>query len=516
MKLKQLLSGLDRDGAAVPDLLITGVCDHSDRVRPGNLFVAIRGFETDGHNYIEQAVAKGAVAVVAEKATPATVPVFIVKDTRVALAKISKTWFSFPSTQMKLIGVTASNGKTTTAFMIDSILSRAHPRTGLIGTVVVKDGLVTVGAGLTTPNALELYEILGRMETNGCAYVTMEVSSAGQELNRIHGLTFDVVTFNNITREHIDFHGSFEKYWATKTGLVRNLPATAIAVLNADDAAIYGLQDQTQANCITYSLKSNPADIQVTDIDLSTGEGRFRYTIPKPIKRGGIALAAGSVDLALKVLGLHNIYNATVAITVGKLLGVLEQDICSALADFGGVERRFQLIYDREFKVIDDHFANTGNIDLTLATLGLMKYRLLHLLIAIRGSRGPVVNKENTETLVKWLPLLPFGELILTDSIDYAGAHDTVLPEERQAVLNVLDSAGIRYSHYPRLDDAIAAVLGFARPGDVVLMGGCQGLDPGAHIIVPQLAKRFSPLERKNIMQILQGRVAGSSINAPR
>jgi UDP-N-acetylmuramoyl-L-alanyl-D-glutamate--2,6-diaminopimelate ligase len=511
--LAELLSFLDCPGPLSPAPLveITGISDHSARVRPNNIFVAVKGMEHDGHDYIGQAVAQGASAVIAEKAVTAEVPVFIVPDTRIALAQLSKAWYRSPAQGMKMIGVTASNGKTTTAFMIDSILSRHYQFTGLVGTVVVKDGVSTKGADLTTPNSLELYEILARMRDNHCSHVTMEVSSAAQELRRVHGISYDIVTFNNVTREHIDYHGSFERYWEQKTKLVRDLSPAATAVLNGDEPTILALGEKTAADSLSYSLKSNPAPIQITDIDLSAGTGNFRYRVSAPVVSRNFTLAPCDHQFSLKVLGLHNIYNAAVAITVGKLCQVPDDQIQAALASFGGVERRFQLIYDREFKVIDDHFANVGNIDITLATLGLMKYNLLHLLIAIRGSRGSVVNRENTETLIKWLPLLPLGELVLTDSVEFAGVHDVVSPEERTAVLGLLAKAGVRYRHFPRLTEAVLAILTAAGPGDVVLMGGCQGLDHGAHIAVPYLAQRFSPQEKDSILEILKDRVAGSS-----
>jgi UDP-N-acetylmuramoyl-L-alanyl-D-glutamate--2,6-diaminopimelate ligase len=495
----------------IPQLNITGISDNSSQVRPNNIFVAVKGYEFDGHNYIDQAIAQGAAAVIAERRISAEVPIFIVPDSRIALAQLSNAWFGYPGKKMKVLGVTASNGKTTTSFMIDSILSKHYPVTGLIGTVVVKDGRITQGADLTTPNSRQLFEILARMRDNACSHLTMEVSSAGLELHRVHGIDFDIVAFNNVTREHIDFHGSFEKYWHHKTKLVKNLAPTSTAILNGDEPLILELGQQTRADCITYSLKGNPAQIQIEDIDLSTGSGSFRYIISKPIVSRNFTLSPCNMEFKLKVLGLHNIYNATVAITVGKLCQVPDEVIYSALKRFTGVERRFQLIYDGDFKVIDDHFANTGNIDITLATLGLMEYRRLHILIAIRGSRGSTVNRENTETVVKWLPLLPVGELVVTDSEEFVGVHDVVSSEERAAVLDTLDAAGVKYRYYPRLTDSIQAIIQAAQADDVVLMGGCQGLDHGAHVVIPILAKRHSNSERREILQILQDRVAGSS-----
>lgn len=494
-----------------PKLLISGIADHSARVRPGNIFVAIKGFESDGHDFVGQAIAQGAVAVIAEKELTASGPVFIVPDTRIALARLSSRWFSNPAQAMKMIGVTASNGKTTTAFMLDSILSKHYPATGLIGTVVVKDGHSTASATLTTPNSLELQGMLARMRSNGCSHVTMEVSSAAQELERIHGLDFDLALFNNVTREHVDFHGNFQNYWRQKSKLIRNLSATATAILNADEPMILALAEDTAAASITYSLRGNPAPIQISAIDLSRGWGRFSYTISKTIESRNFCLPPCALELKLRVLGLHNVYNAAAAITAGLLCGVPAAKIRQALGQFSGVERRFQLIYDQDFKIIDDHFANPGNIDISLATLGLMKYNRLHLLIAIRGNRGAVVNRENTETLVKWLPLLPLAELIFTDSEDYTGAHDRVSPAERDAVFAILQAGAVKYRHFPRLADAVAAALANAETDDVILMGGCQGLDHAAHIAVPLLAQRFLPKERNAILAILKNRIAGSS-----
>lgn len=486
---------------------ITGVSDHSGKVQPGNIFVAVTGYKLDGHDFVEKAIERGAVAVVAERELELPVPVIVVPDSRIALAELSNAWFDFPARSFKMIGVTASNGKTTTSFMIDHILSSHFARTGLVGTVVVKDGEQVVSADLTTPNSLELYQWLAAMRQNKCSHVIMEVSSAGQELHRVHGIDYDIATFNNVSREHIDFHGSFESYWRTKSRLIRNLGPHAIAVLNGDQELIAGLREQTAADAILYTLTGNPAQIVIREVDLSTGAASFRYTIPQDIAGNNYSLPACDLEIGLKVLGLHNVYNATVAITVAKLCGVPDEKIVSALADFGGVERRFQLIYDGDFKIIDDHFANAGNIDITLRTLGLMKYNKLHLVIAIRGNRGSIVNGENADAVVQWLPQLPVDQLILTDSVEYVDEHDRVSDEERSTFLGILDAAGLEYTHLPQLTDAIELALKGVAPDDVIMLAGCQGMDHGAHVIIPMVARRHPRHEQEKILKILKDRV---------
>lgn len=509
--LSDLLSGTNLNlNLPIENPEITGICNNSTRVKPGNIFVAIKGYKFDGHDFIDMAIENGASAIVAEQKLSASVPVIQVNDGRIALAELSKVWYQHPTDKMKMIGVTASNGKTTTAFMIDHILSSYFYTTGLIGTVVVRDGKSAVSANLTTPDSQELYQWLGRMRDNNCSHVTMEVSSAGQEQHRVHGISYDIATFNNLSREHIDLHGSFEKYFAEKSKLIRNLPASSVAILNADVPLILGLREQTAASSISYSLKDNPADIQIKDIDLSTGAANFKYVIPRNVS-GDHPLPSCNLDVSLKVLGLHNVYNASVAITVAKLCGVPDEEILAALADFTGVERRFQLIYDREFKIIDDHFANAGNIDITLETLGLMKYRKLQLLIAIRGNRGSIVNGENAETVVRWIDKLPLAQMITTDSVEFVDELDTVSDEERTTFHGILDEAGIEYTHIPKLTDAIKAVLTSVQPEDVVLLGGCQGMDHAAHVIIPMVAERHADQEQEDVLKILKDRVAGSS-----
>lgn len=511
MLLLELLSRVNIDGRKLTENPeVTGINDYSSKVQPGQVFVAVKGYKLDGHDFIDEAINNGACAVVAEQAVSALVPVIVVNNTRIALAELSNAWYNYPAQAMTMIGVTASNGKTTTAFMIDHILSGYFPTTGLIGTVIIKDGKSTTSADLTTPNSRELFQWLDKMRNNHCSHVTMEVSSAGQELNRVHGIQYSIATFNNLSREHIDFHGTFENYWFQKSKLIRNLPDTSIAVLNADEPMILGLKDQTAAKVITYSL-NNIADIKIEAVDLRTGAGSFKYVIPSDISLGSRRISACSHHIQLKVLGLHNIYNAAVAITVAKLCSVPDEQILRYISTFSGVERRFQLIYDREYKIIDDHFANAGNIEITLQTLGLMQYNKLHLLVAIRGNRGSIVNGENAETLVRWASRLPLAQLLTTDSTEFVDAHDEVSPEERTTFHRILNQAGVHYVHYPRLTDAVTALLKEVKTGDVVLLAGCQGMDYGAHTIIPLIAKNYPEQEKQEILQILNGRVAGVS-----
>ncbi len=507
MRLEYLLSHLTQVlfcPTITEEIEVTGIEYDSRQVKPGNVFCAIPGEHFDGHDFIQQAIDRGCCAVVSEKPLDAAVPLIHVEDSRLAMAELSNPFYDFPAERMQVIGVTASNGKTTTSFMIDNILSAHLNRTGLIGTVVVKDGPNVVDAGLTTPHSRDLFQILHNMANNGCSHVTMEVSSAGLELHRVEGIDFNIGTFNNLSREHIDFHGTFENYWRHKSSFIKRLSDQATAVLNADDEMVASLQQQTAASSITYSLKGNPASVTIRDLDLSTGRGRFVLDIRDP-------LPAQSIPIELKVLGLHNVYNATVAVIVGLLCQVPVPVIQRALGRFGGVERRFELIYDGPYKIIDDHFANAGNIDITLETLKMMDYRQLVLLVAIRGNRGPTVNRENAETIIKWLDKLDLKELIVTESLGCVGENDAVSPDEKKAFLSVLDQEGVKYKLVQPLEDAIDMSLKNIGSGDVMLLAGCQGMDCAAHIILPKIAEELPENQQKQVLELLTNRVAGSS-----
>ena len=221
---------------------------------------------------------------------------------------------------------------------------------------------------------------------------------------------------------------------------------------------------------------------------------------------------AGGLELfpiELSVLGLHSVYNAMAALLCGLICGVPVPVIQRALKKFRGVERRFELIFDGDFKVIDDHFANSGNINVTLETLKFMKYRRLHMVYAIRGSRGVTVNRENAATMAKWIPRLGAKTVIATTSSSHVTEKDFVTPDEIRAFSEEMEAAGIQYELHRELTDAITAALSRIQPGDVLLLLGCQGMDYGAGICLEMIHRRYPHLDRDEVFQALQNRVAG-------
>lgn len=513
MNINELLNGINIiDYKNTKPLEITGVAYHSQKVVQGNVFVCIKGYLTDGHKYLKQAVENGAIAAVVEEfQSDLKIPQYRVEDARIALATMGSTFYDWPSRKMKMFGITATNGKTTTSYMTNSIFEAMGLRTGLIGTVMIKNHDHHIAADLTTPESLDLQGYLAEMVENNVTHVTMEVSSSALELNRVYGVDYDIVAFNNLSREHIDMHGSFDDYFSAKSSLVRNARESSTAILNLDCPYASSLIAETKAQVITYGLKENSGHILCKSLDLSTGRGRFTVEVAKSFTVDGINIPVMAFDVELAVPGLHSVYNALSAVAIGLAAGAPVEAIQKGLKQFKGVERRFEFIYEGNFIIIDDHFANAGNIDVTLRTLDYMKYKHLQLVYAIRGNRGPIVNRENAETIAKWSEILGFKEVIATKSVKHTTSKDLVTEEEVNVFLEVMNDAGLKVHLHEGLAEAIAEGLSKAKHDDLVLLAGCQGMDFGAEIALHQLLKIIPEANKADILEPLRTRVCGIS-----
>ncbi len=511
MRLQELLDAIDIKANSVDrDVAILGIAYHSQKVKQGDLFVCIRGYKTDGHKYIPQAIANGAVAIIVEETQEGiVVPQYRVSNGRLALAQLAAKFYGYPSKQLKAIGITATNGKTTSSFMTNAILEQHGYKTGLIGTVSVKIDDSSVPSVLTTPESLDMQHYLREMVERNVSHVTMEVSSAALELHRVHAVEYNIVTLNNINREHIDHHGTFEKYYDAKAGLIRNARATSVAVLNLDDPYSAALRSETAAQVITYSLNNLDADIVCRDLDLSTGRAVLTISVPQAIQIHDRVIAPTQFEIALKVPGLHSVYNALVAVTIALVYEVPISTIQVALQQFAGVERRFEYIFEDKFKIIDDHFANAGNIDVTLGTLKYMQYNHLHLVYAIRGMRGPTVNRENAEAIAHWAKQLGFRHVIATKSKYHVTEKDAVTDEEERVFREVMANAAIGVTVYEELPQAISSALAEAKDRDLILLAGCQGMDYGAEVALQLIAELRPDISRERLFAPLQHRVAG-------
>ena len=491
-------------------LATTGLAYNSRKVEAGQVFVCVRGFKADGHQYAGQAVENGAVALVVEEFIEGLeVPQYKVESGRVALAQLADAFYQHPTQKLKTIGITATNGKTSTSFMTNAILENHGLTTGLMGTVVVKIGDYAEPSELTTPESLDLQRFYAQMVDAGVTHATMEVSSSALELNRVGCVDFDIVTLNNISREHIDLHSSFENYFMHKSSLIRNAGADKVAILNLDDSYSASLVTKTKAKVITIGIEDQSADVICKDLDLSTGRGIFTVEIKQDIVTADVVIPKQQFKIELSTPGFHSVYNSMVSIVIGLLCEVPVKTIQKSLFEFVGVERRFEIIFEEDFKIIDDHFANSGNIDITLGTLEKMDFNRISLVYAIRGDRGVTVNKENAEAIARWAPKLGIHKIIATLSKSHVTQKDVVAAEEVAVFKEVMDEAGIKVYLYDELPEAIEHSLGEVAEGDLLLLAGCQGMDYGAKIALEQLESIRPEIDKKKLYQPLEKRVAG-------
>jgi UDP-N-acetylmuramoyl-L-alanyl-D-glutamate--2,6-diaminopimelate ligase len=345
---------------------VTGIFYDSRKVVNGSVFVAVKGFNVDGHRFITDALNKGALAVVLEDNDAVPDEIFIhtesakilVKDTRQALAELSKGFYKNISEKIKLIGITGTKGKTTTSYIIKSILETAGNKTGLIGTISNYIGDKQIESSLTTPESNDLNELLLEMYNNGCNYVVMEVSSHALALKRVFGLNFSAAVFTNISSDHLDFHQNFENYLSAKKILFDNLSLSAFGVYNVDDKSSPRIIENRVAPL--YSLGKLPgADFNIDNISYDL-EGTY-FTI-KTNKQG--------YAVSSSLVGEFNAYNAAFAFAVTTLLGIDPETAVQGIKNTPQVPGRFELTAKGEKKIIIDYSHNADSLEKTLLAIG--------------------------------------------------------------------------------------------------------------------------------------------------
>jgi UDP-N-acetylmuramoyl-L-alanyl-D-glutamate--2,6-diaminopimelate ligase len=383
MQLKQLLNELHPVSVEGPvEREILGISYDSRRITPGMIFVAIPGHHCDGHDYILNAVDRGATAVICEKngflhqrATKIKVA-----DGREALALASAAFYQHPSSKLKLIGVTGTNGKTTVAFLVKQILETAGIKTGLIGTVRYEIGDRILPAHRTTPEALEVQQMLAQMLRAGCQACVMEVSSHALEQKRVLGVEFDVGIFTNLTRDHLDYHGSMEKYYDAKKILFSALEAgtkRSGVVINIDDAFGQRLSQESRAEIeLNYGL-SEAAKVRATDLSLGATSTQMEVETPQ-----------GRFPCQFPLIGRHNAYNVLAAIGAGMALDIGIPVIQRALSVVDPVPGRLESIASSlGFGVYVDYAHTDDALSNVLTTLREITRGRLLLLFGCGGNR---------------------------------------------------------------------------------------------------------------------------------
>ena len=332
MKLRDLLERVDIvSSAADMDLEVRGVSFDTRTLNEGDMFVAFGGLNFDGHEYIREAVDKGAVCVVCERHPAADAQHVLVGDSRKALAGISAAWFGYPADKLKIVGVTGTNGKTTVATMVKRIVEHCGGgKSGLIGTNGNMIGSRALQATYTTPESYELHKLLAMMVDEGCRYAVMEVSSHALALWRVYGISFEVGIFTNISPEHLDFHNTMDEYARVKSTMFESCRYAAI---NADDACAQLMIDSAGGSVFTYSINDDAADLLGKSIKLQADRVEF------------CALTIGELSrIELYIPGLFTVYNALGAIAAGLLMGFDVDCVVPALQICDSVNGRAEIV----------------------------------------------------------------------------------------------------------------------------------------------------------------------------
>ncbi len=490
MTLGELLSRID---AAVPaglaaEAAVAAVSHDSRRVAAGHLFVALRGSVHDGNAFAEAALRKGALAVVSDREAPAPgLPWVRVADARVALARLAAEFFGRPADGLVLAGVTGTNGKTTTAYLIDAALRAAGRRVGLLGTVAYRVGDRLAEASRTTPESSDLQALMREMRDDGCSHAVMEVSSHALALERVHGLRFDVAVFTHLTRDHLDFHGDMDGYFAAKRRLFSEwLAPEGRAVINAEDDRAAALQEASRAPAWTFAIE-RPADFVARDVVLGLDGTRFRIFGPD-----------GDVALESPLLGRFNVQNLLAAFAAARALGVPAEAAIAGLQSLSGVPGRLERIEaGQDFRVIVDYAHTDDALKNLLETVRALQPRRL---ITVFGCGG---DRDRTKRPLMGAVASRLSDVVVLTSDNPRSEPPESILEQIQRGMN----GGRKAERHVIADrrEAIARALELAGPGDAVVIAG------KGHETTQVMRDRVLPFDDRQVARELLQRLARGS-----
>jgi UDP-N-acetylmuramoyl-L-alanyl-D-glutamate--2,6-diaminopimelate ligase len=459
VRLAKLLRGIDAgDSGRHGDLEILEIAYDSRRVKQGDLFVAIRGEKTDGNNFAADAIARGAIAVFSEQSPPDAIPAGFawvrVADARKALAISAANYYGRPAEVLKLIGVTGTNGKTTTAYLVDSVLRAAGCEVGLLGTITYRLVRASRPAPNTTPESLDLQNHLAEIVRSGGTHAVLEASSHALAMDRLWGCPFAVAIFTNLTRDHLDYHKTMEEYFASKRRLFAGTgaPAPISGVINRDDEygrRLFGMASRT----LTYGLDPG-ADVTTRKPTLSLSGIEFTAETP-----------AGKIEIRSNLVGRPNVYNILAAVAAGVTLGLSREVIAAGIAQLSAVPGRFERVNaGQPFLVIVDYAHTDDALRNLLATARDLK--LDGRIITLFGCGG---DRDRTKR-----PLM--GEAAGRASDIVVLTSDNPRSEDPLLIIN--DAiVGLQRTKAKLLveadrEKAIEVALDEARAGDIVLLAG--------------------------------------------
>ncbi len=492
MQLRALLSELDAPAVAGdPDREILGLTHDSRAVAPGFLFAALRGATHDGVVFIPEAIARGAVAVLVDREVraPEGVAVVRVAHARRALGQLAAAFFKHPSRRLCVIGVTGTNGKGATTYLVEAILRAAGRHCGIIGTMgVIVDG-ETAPSNRTTPEAPDLQAALALMVERGCGDVAVEVTSHALAQERVSGCRFEVGVFTNLTRDHLDFHRSMEAYRAAKARLFAVLPAQGWAVLNADDPSAPVMRAVTRARVLTYGLRAR-AEVRARDVRLHLRGSEFVAETP-----------AGTVSVSLQLAGGFNVANALAALAVGTTQGIPLKTMAEALAEMPGIPGRFESIgAGQPFAVIVDYAHTPDALENVLRTAREITRGRLIAVFGCGGDRDRTKRPHMGRIAAEWS-----DHVVVTSDNPRSEDPQAIIEEIRPGVEAAASARAVIVEFEPDRRRAIAAAIEAAKAGDMVVVAG-----KGDETYQEIAGVKYPFDDREVVREVVRGQAAGT------
>ena len=454
MKLSELIEGVAVERVrGDAERAITGLAYDNRCVEPGTLFVCVRGMTRDGHEFAPDAVERGAAALVVEREVELDVPQVVVADARASMAPLAARFFADPTAELAVVGITGTNGKTTTAFLVRRILEAQGTQTGLLGTVKRIVGGVEEEVVRTTPESVDLQRTFRRMLDGGDRACAMEVSSHALALGRAEGIRFDVKAFTNLTQDHLDFHSDMEDYFNAKRSLFEGSEGTA--VVNVDDPYGKRLADELRDRgrpLLTFSAAGEDADLRAAEVEFDVAGARFRCLAPD-----------GEATVQMPLPGDFNVANALAALGVATALGVGIEPAAVALADAGRVPGRFEPIDEGQpFAVLVDYAHTPDSLDNVLRAARRVTEGRLICAFGCGGDRDRDKRPQ-------------MGRIGAERSDVCVVTSDNPRNESPEAIIAEILEGIVDREHVivePDRGAAIAIALGAAGPGDTVVIAG--------------------------------------------
>ena len=438
MTLRELM------GNGAPEVEISSLAYSSQSVTPGALFFCVPGFRADGHDFAPTAVERGAVALVCQRPLGLGVPEVLVPDVRAAMGPAAARFYGDPTAELDVVGITGTNGKTTTAFLVRHLLEAGGRSCGLLGTVKRVVGGVEEEVERTTPEAIDLQATFRRMIDGGDRACAMEVSSHALELGRVGGIRFACRVFTNLTQDHLDFHVTMDAYFEAKRRLFRE---SGIAVVNLDDE--YGRRIAGEIECVTFAV-DHEADYRARDVEFDLMGSRFTCQTP-----------AGTLELESPLPGVFNVENVLAAVAVARSLDVPGARIEQALPEFGRVPGRFEPVDEgQEFGVLVDYAHTPDSLENVLRAAREVTRGRLHVVFGAGGDRD-----RGKRPLMGAAARRLADRVLVTSDNPRNEAPETIIDQ-------VMEGAGPDAEREVDRRRAIARAVETAERGDVVVIAG--------------------------------------------